>query len=373
MTHDTNLSSAAIERDVEARRADLRGTLDELRDRMTPGQVLDEAWQFARGSGGGAYFRNLGTSVRDNPLPIALIGAGIAWLMSGRGGGLPNVSRPGFLRNEDDMYDRDELYPSASRRFPHPGRDFDRGTPDPLTSLEVDGFSKNGGSEGDGVASGLLNKARSAVEVARDAASSAGDSLSETAGHTVDSLGRARDYASERASEFGRDVGRARDYASERASEFGRDVSRRGRRFGRSAWQTGRVAQQRAVSMAEEQPVTLALAGIALGALIGAAFRSTPAESRLMGEASDRVKDQAKTLAEQGINEAAAVAERTYDAVKEEAQEQGLTTADASNIVGSVTERVKKVAEKGKAKLKEEIAATPTGSGSAKPADNDLL
>ena len=82
MTHDRNLSSAAIERDVEARRADLRGTLDELRDRMTPGQVLDEAWQFARGSGGGDYVRNLGTSVRNNPLPVALIGAGIAWLMS---------------------------------------------------------------------------------------------------------------------------------------------------------------------------------------------------------------------------------------------------------------------------------------------------
>ncbi len=137
--------------------------------------------------------------------------------------------------------------------------------------------------------------------------------------------------------------------------------------------QTGRDAQERALRLAEEQPVTLVIAGIALGALLGAAFRSTPAESRLMGEASDRVKDQATNLAEQGINEAAAAAGRTYDAVKEEAQEQGLTTEDAANITGSVTERVKKVAEKAKAKLKEEVAPTKSGTASPKPAESDLL
>ncbi len=345
MTHEKGRSSAAIEREVEKRRADLRGTLDQLRYRMTPGQVLDEAWRFARRSGGGSYVRNLGTSVRDNPLPVALVGAGIAWLMSGRGGGLPGVSR--------------DEYPSASRRFPHPGRDFDEGIPDPVTSLEEDVYVRDDAPEGDGVAQKLMDKARSAVgdaaHSARDAAYSAGDSLSETAGRAVEGLGRARGTA------------------GERASAFGRDVSRRGQRLGRSALQTGRDAQERALRLAEEQPVTLVIAGIALGALLGAAFRSTPAESRLMGEASDRVKDQATNLAEQGINEAAAAAGRTYDAVKEEAQEQGLTTEDAANITGSVTERVKKVAEKAKAKLKEEVAPTKSGTASPKPAESDIL
>ncbi len=112
MTHDKGRSSAAIERDVEKRRADLRGTLDQLRYRMTPGQVLDEAWQFARRSGGGSYVRNLGTSVRDNPLPVALVGAGIAWLMSGRGGGLPGVSR-----DDEDITQREPPLPASGPGF----------------------------------------------------------------------------------------------------------------------------------------------------------------------------------------------------------------------------------------------------------------
>jgi len=76
-----------------------------------------------------------------------------------------------------------------------------------------------------------------------------------------------------------------------------------------------------------------------------------------MGETSDRVKTRAKDMAQDGVEEAAAAAGRTFDAVKDEAKAQGLTPEDAVDAAGSISDRVKKVAGKGRAKLKEEIGA----------------
>lgn len=74
-------SSAQLEREAEQTRSQLAQTLDELRQRITPGQLVDEAVDYARDSGGGQFFRNLGHQAKSNPMPVALIGAGVAWLM----------------------------------------------------------------------------------------------------------------------------------------------------------------------------------------------------------------------------------------------------------------------------------------------------
>lgn len=78
-------SSAQLERDAEATRAQLAETLDELRSRISPGQLLDQTLDFARASNAGEFVRNLGRDARDNPLPLALVGAGVAWLMMTNG------------------------------------------------------------------------------------------------------------------------------------------------------------------------------------------------------------------------------------------------------------------------------------------------
>ena len=70
-----------IERDLSGTRARLDATIDALRRRLAPGEMADRAIAYARGSGGGAFGRNLAGTVRDRPVPVALLGAGIAWLM----------------------------------------------------------------------------------------------------------------------------------------------------------------------------------------------------------------------------------------------------------------------------------------------------
>src|SRR5256885_9241722 len=76
-------STEQLERETEQTRARLTETLEELRS-MTPGRVVDEVLDYAK-TGGGDFLRNVGSKlghqVAENPLPAALIGAGIVWLM----------------------------------------------------------------------------------------------------------------------------------------------------------------------------------------------------------------------------------------------------------------------------------------------------
>jgi ElaB/YqjD/DUF883 family membrane-anchored ribosome-binding protein len=83
-------SSAQLEREAEQTRSELAATLEELRSRITPGQLVDQTLDYARESNVGELMRNLGRDARDNPLPLALIGTGIAWLM------MTNGRRRGF-------------------------------------------------------------------------------------------------------------------------------------------------------------------------------------------------------------------------------------------------------------------------------------
>lgn len=75
-----NASAQDAEREVEASRARLDETVDALKEKLTPGQVFDEMSRSFAGSSGGELFSNLGSQIRTNPLPLALIGAGVALL-----------------------------------------------------------------------------------------------------------------------------------------------------------------------------------------------------------------------------------------------------------------------------------------------------
>src|SRR5881392_1720608 len=76
--------SEQLERETESCRRQLADTLDELRARMTPGEVVDQLVDYAQDTTGGLFFENLKQEVTRNPLPVALMGAGFLWLMCGK-------------------------------------------------------------------------------------------------------------------------------------------------------------------------------------------------------------------------------------------------------------------------------------------------
>ncbi|MGQ4273356.1 DUF3618 domain-containing protein [Terrihabitans sp. B22-R8] len=372
MTHDaSNKSSSDIEREVESTRAGLETTLGELRERVQPRAVVDEIWEFASGSGGGEFARNLGRSVKDNPIPVALIGAGIAWLISGKG--TPSLGRSSYSSVD---YDEDDYY-SGARRFgssPSYYRDDTVSTPYSRSDFEAEGYERFQNKEPGlmdkarsglkGAGESLSNAAKSAADAVSGAASSVSGAVSDAASSVSDSVSSAGDRVSGSTSRLSERA----SYYGDRASEQAHHLRDRASHLGDQAYRTGRQATRRAGEIADQQPLLVAAFGLAIGAIIGASFRSTPTERRLVGEQADRVKEQAAQLAQQGYERAAEAVSNTYQEVKGEAQAQGFTTSDAKDAAGSLGDRVRAVYEKGKETLTEEVKST--ASEAEKKADD---
>ncbi|RWC26023.1 MAG: hypothetical protein EOS27_26500 [Mesorhizobium sp.] len=82
-------TSAELELDAEVARAKVSDTADSIRNKMTPGQLIDEFSGMFTGDGGA--LTTLKAQVSANPLPVALVGVGLAWLMAGQVGTRPAV------------------------------------------------------------------------------------------------------------------------------------------------------------------------------------------------------------------------------------------------------------------------------------------
>ena len=77
MRHHEDESSSDLEREVAAQRAEISGTLGEIKERLSPGELLDEVLRNARIRDA---VSGIGSAIGRNPLPVVLIGVGALWL-----------------------------------------------------------------------------------------------------------------------------------------------------------------------------------------------------------------------------------------------------------------------------------------------------
>jgi hypothetical protein len=254
-------SPADIEDDVERTRADVSGTLDALREKLAPGQIVDEVIDrvsdYARGTGGATFARNLGTAVRDNPLPVLLIGAGIGWLMLSRGG------------SGTDAPERDPL------RLPPPRR---------LAAEE---------GEQSSMVSDTVEQVGKAASAIGDAATRAGSYVSETASRAVEAGSNLASgamesgaSASRTAASLGKSVGSATEQVTSAV---------------KGGWSS-------ASGLVEAQPLLIGLLGIVVGAALGAALPRTEMENELLGEAADATTKRVSQLGRETAEQVRAVA-----------------------------------------------------------------
>lgn len=99
-----------IERDIEAERARLASTVDELHDRFSPETIIRE---IGRGFSehGGDLGRSIQRSVKQNPVALTLTGIGLAWMIFGRSWDDQPEREPRLRhrsRYHDDHYDFDD-------------------------------------------------------------------------------------------------------------------------------------------------------------------------------------------------------------------------------------------------------------------------
>ena len=106
MTYD-NKSSADLEREVTEQRSRVEARIGEIKDKLSPGQLLDEALSYTK-HGGAHFASNLGSQISANPLPAALVGIGLAWLISSTANGHTQTAS-----NAADFGYDDHSYPYA--------------------------------------------------------------------------------------------------------------------------------------------------------------------------------------------------------------------------------------------------------------------
>lgn len=88
MDNPETASAAELEEDVAQSRARIEETVEEIQRRLSPGQLLDEVLLLSRSETplaqhGRAFGAELVKTITANPIPVALVAVGLAWLVIG--------------------------------------------------------------------------------------------------------------------------------------------------------------------------------------------------------------------------------------------------------------------------------------------------
>ena len=325
---DQGPNSREIRREIERTRSQMDRNLDALEQKLTPSQLALEAWGLFRG-GSTAGASRLWRVARQHPGPAAVIGVGLAWLMT-------DASK----NSGDTGETRRDYGPRYEGAYGYSGR---RG----YSNYEgTTGYAQGGYSSDwedrerhEGRFSSALHGAKDSVTGAASTAKHAvGDAASTAKDAVVDAASSAKDAvvgAKER-------VVDATSSARERASELSWQARERARYQARQAqmgfWQS-----------MEERPLAIGAAALALGVVAGLMAPSTRKENELMGETRDRLMERAREVGEDALEKGKQVASVAVDTLKEEAERQDLTPEKLVEKVRTVaTEATNKVKEEGK-------------------------
>lgn len=241
------------------------------------------------------FVGGLQDAVRQNPVSAALIGMGVLWMFTG---GAKLTAAAALLG------------PAARATASGIGAGL---------QASADAASSAGGS--------VLSAGARVADSVRETVTDASAKVAETAANTFESAkGAASDSAAQ-----------ARSAIDSQASAFDG---------------VGGALQQNLKTTFERQPLLLGAIGLAIGAGMAAAVPPTQIETELVGETAEGVRAKVKGFASEATDKVTAVAERTFEAVKDEAAAQGLTpqaAKDGAAAIGGKLKTVAKAARKGTA------------------------
>lgn len=325
--------SEQLERETETCRVQLADTLDELRMRMTPGEVVDQLVDYARDTTGGMFVENLKQQVASNPLPVALMGAGLAWLMCGKAVNalrMPQGAASFAQRRRGWMSESAQAAAAAKQDAAR------RLNEAASAAREAAGEAVGAGRERMRAEAAAVSEAASEAsshlsDAVGDASARTREAMAEAAARTRDASARLGEAASAAGAALGDTVSETYGRAATGAGRAASTIAGSASRIGSSAAASGREL----MDFCRDQPLVLAGLGLALGAAIGAALPRTRTEDRIMGDVSDEFRRQTSEFAGEQLDKAQAVAERAYETARQEAQHQGLSSKTVADEAAS--------------------------------------
>jgi uncharacterized protein YjbJ (UPF0337 family) len=312
----------ALRGDIAQTRSELSGTIDAIQDRLNPDRLMEQAReqvreqvqehvQEARDAVRDATIgkaedvvRNVSDTatearstlmetIRQNPIPAAMVGLGLGWLWMNR-------QRPPATRWSTRQAAVRYTSPTAGYRdwgaYDDRGRYYD--------------YDRDRGASGSAMGQ-VRDTAGRVTSRVGDAAGDAADQVQDTAGRLA---GQVQDTASRLTDQAGETFGNLTDQvqttAGNLASGAQYQAQRLEDRFQRAMW---------------ENPLAVGAAAVALGAVVGLAIPETEQENEWMGEARDTVVEKAQSVAQDTMQKVQGVAEQAGQAAQQAAREQGLT------------------------------------------------
>jgi len=334
--------------DVEQTRCQIGGTLDAIREKLDPptlmeqakSTVLDTADQLAdkardtvqditgqakhavhdatigraQEAFGGAVHSAQHTgetimdTVRENPIPMALIGLGIGMLYMNSRRNMPHHPWRRDYNYQLPYQDRMSggTYATGYQPGMQPGYAMGYGQAAAPSSGTA------------GYAGGPMGQTGNPVsERLDDLKDRAGDMAGQVQGRVSDVAGRVQDRVSDMSSTVQDRASQLAGTVQDRASQLAGTVQ------DRAAW-----AQDNVQRGMQENPLAVGVVALGIGALIGLMLPSTEPENRYLGETRDRLVEQGQQVAQQVAQQVSTVAQEGLSAAKEavqnETREQGL-------------------------------------------------
>lgn len=347
-----------IERDLDETRSRLGTHLNELQDRLSPGQILDDLMGYFRGSEGAAFGQNLLASVQANPMPAAITGIGLAWLMA------PNPRSRSTSAST-----------TPSARLHHYGREDYDATMTRIREAEL-GVTRHSDETEDAFSARLDAARGQAIGLARHA-----QETTASFGQRVrDALSTAQQAANDTMHNVRDQVSGAISAAAATAGSLGSSAQGAAGYAGGALWHGGQAAGQMGsniIAALSESPVMLGALGLAAGALLGALVPQSDQEAAALGGIARQARDTATGLANQGLEGGKHVAQAVVDRARESAQGHGMAgdktpgqlvdAALSGKLAGDTSEVVKDVLRTGEEAIRKEASQMGGQSTTSSP------
>lgn len=307
-----------IENEIIQARARLDDTLHELEERFSPQQLMNTTYEYLRHGGANDFASSLGRTIKENPLPVLLTGAGLVWLI---------VAQRSSDQSRSDHYQAGySTTPTGASHLPVPADD-----------MSVHAAGSGSSMAGSVTGAGTTTMGHDPASVGASAPhSQATPSVGSGQSHGSGMTGKAQEMmgkVKDRAQHMGHSVSERAQHVGDRVRHMGSQSSGGSQSMMHSATDRARYAGSQTTHFIQEHPLVAGALGVAIGAALGSMFPSTRVEDEYMGDMRDRTLDKARETGQEKLDQAQEKfhekAERAQEKAHEKA-EQAKTDAQSS-------------------------------------------
>ncbi|MDX0597600.1 DUF3618 domain-containing protein [Sinorhizobium medicae] len=290
-------SAAELQREIEADRQRIEEKLHEIQERMSPGELMDELLEYAKTSGGSEYLSNLGVALKSNPIPVALMGVSLAWLIANP------ASRAPRHEEQDDDYPLAPVRGSVRRVGPVESSFGER----------YSHFTDESGSRFRALTDDAGRRAGDFIDPAGKVYRGFADAAGKQIEDIRDETGALFDEASGWASRTWRQVSAAAGRMSASVTGAGRSFADSMQGAGRSLEEQGAQLNAAILRHFRDQPLVGGALAFAAGAAIGAALPHSEAEDAAMGGMAEDMRSNISARANAGVAQAMEAGQEILD------------------------------------------------------------